>query len=213
MTSRGYDTVWIRWGFVVALVAVTAILAGLAWGDERSVSPGVNIIDQGGTRTITGNATSPVTVRNWFFDLNLDANDWPHGSQLLDVAAMSSINRLGGSTTPMSFYGLELVVFRDRTSYSLPSVGGTRAIRGQEITLWDEHMPWESPHDADRWTGLGIYSTYAASGIGRPLGVGLVIGGPAGWQSPLLILDTQGRAIFEVRGDGRVFIRGQEINP
>ena len=201
------------------LASMFAALALLAWvqapvsADERSVNPGVNIIDQGGTRRVIGDAYSPVTIRNWFFDLNLEANDWPHGPQLLDAAAISSINRLDGTTTPASFYGFELVGSRSRRSYSLPSVRGTRAIRGQEITLWDEHMPWESPHDADRWTGLGIYAESGPEGIGRRLGTGLVIGGSVGWQTPLLIVDEHGRAIFEVRGDGTVLVRGRPLNP
>jgi len=201
---------WVVW---VLIELGLLIAATLAFADERSVNPGVNIIDQGGTRTITGDAQSPVTIRNWYFDLDLNANDWPHSPQLLDAAAISSINTLGGNTTPYQFWGFELGIHRNRNSYSLPSVGGTNTIRGIEVSLWDEHMPWESPHDADRWRGVGIYSVVGPSGIARRLGTGLEIGGTAGWDVPFIVRDTSGNSLFEVRGDGRVFVRGRELMP
>lgn len=206
MKGRARHVLW-------PMVVILALMASLApaYGDERSVNPGINIIDQGGTRNITGDATSPVTIRNWFFDLNLDANDWPHGPQLLDAAAISSINVLGGTTTPMSFYGLELQVERTRAATSLPQgtgwVPGARAIRGQEITLIDRHMPWETPHDALAWRGLGIYAPMPADGIGRMLGTGLEIGGTAGWEDALTIVGPDNLAKLRIKGDGQVHIR------
>ena len=191
----------------LALLALALLLvAAPGRADERSVNPGQNIIDQGGTRTITGDAASPVTIRNWFFDLILDANDWPHGPQLLDAAAVSSINVLSGPTTPRSFYGFELAVSRTRAATSLPHVGGANAIRGMEITLHDDHDVWETPHDADRWTGLGIYAHQ-----GRTLGVGLAIGGAAGFDRPLVIVGRDGREVFGIDRDGTLYLHGRRV--
>ena len=187
------------------MLAILLALSTPAWAEDVQIGT-TNIINQGSTRTVRGNALSPVTIRNWFFDLDLLANDWPHGPHLLDVAAVSSINVLGASTTPRSFYGIELAVTRTRDSYSLPHVGGANAIRGMYITLLDEHDYWESPHDADRWTGLGIYAHQ-----GRRLGTGLVIGGAAGFDQPFVILGRDGREMFRVDGEGTVYLHGRAL--
>lgn len=212
-----------RWAWVGIVTTIVALVLGSlswTWAQELphqdihiSGGGGPAIISHGGATRITGYTDAPTTVRATIFDLDLGLNDWPHGPQLLDAASMSSINRLSASTTPMSYYGFELAVFRDRTSYSLPAVGGSRAIRGQEIMMWDAHMPWETPHDAAAWRGLGIYAHIPNDGIGRRLGTGLEIGGNAGWDLPFVVRDTEGNSLFEVRGDGRVFIRGRELNP
>lgn len=193
----------------LGLVLAPAAPAQVAVTDQHiSGGGGPAIINHGGGTLLTGDVWNPTTIRNWIFDLDLGINDWPHGPQLLDAASMSSINRLSAATTPMSYYGFELAVFRDRTAYSLAHPGGmthvpgARAIRGQEIMMWDAHMPWETPHDAAAWRGLGIYAHMPADGIGRRLGTGLEIGGSAGWDRALHIVAPDGTTRFLVDGAG-----------
>ena len=196
------------------LLSTAPALAQIAVSNQHvSGGGGPAIINHGNGTRITGYTDAPTTVRNTMFDLDLGLNDWPNGPQLIDAASMSSINTLSASTTPRSFYGFELAVTRTRDSYSLPHVGGAQAIRGMEITLSDLHDFWETPHDTDRWTGLGIYAQ-----DGRQLGTGLAIGGSAGFAQPLVILDRQNRVVFRIDGDGGVFVLGRDgqlvrINP
>ena len=195
-----------------ALVVLLLLLAASADAqvavDNQHVSGGGGpaIINHGNGTRITGSTDAPTTVRNTIFDLDLGLNDWPNGPQLIDAASISSINTLSGSTTPRSFYGFELAVTRTRASYSLPHVGGANAIRGMEITLHDDHDPWETPHDTDRWTGLGIYAHQ-----GRRLGTGLVIGGAVGFDQPFVILGRDGREMFRVDGAGTVYLHGRAL--
>ena len=203
-------------GCVMAL-----ILVGMAHGQDRvvdilaPVEGGFHGSTFGGVQArVHGEAHGPLTIRSVVADLQLSVSDWPHGPQLIDAAAFSSINVLDAATTPMSFYGVEVDVRRTGNTWSLPAgsgwVPGARAIRGGEITLSDERMPWEPPHDAGAFRGLGVYAQMPGP-IGRRLGTGIEIGGSAGWEKSLHVVDTRGETVLIVDEQGILLRAGGRL--